>query len=1241
MYGDTAEMDHPEARIRHLNAVLKSFVMINEIISNARDRKDLLKDVCTALTSTRGYHNAWIILMDPDRTVTDWAQDGLGDSFQDLLSQIRRGTLTSCALRALDSHEPEIVSDPSTECSDCPLAASYSGRAGFAVRLDVGEKSTGLLAVSVPVEFLRDAGEHELFMNLARAVSQGVKRLRLEEIRQSQQRRLGSYERIISRISDPMALIDKDYRYTVVNDAYLKKFGKSREEIEGRTVADLLGTDVFLNQVRQHLDSALSGREVVYEDYFTGPGGSPEYHIVNYYPFHDGDVDKGVVVRTVDITPRKRKEQQEALRSELIAYASGNSLAGLMTKALDKIEQLLNSAIGFLHFVDPDQRTLTLQQWSTATRKRFCRASGHSLHYAIEKAGVWADCLRERKGLIHNDYAALPHRKGLPEGHAEVIREMVVPVIRQGAVVAIMGVGNKPVDYTREDLNTLSYLADVTWEVIARKLSDNALRESEEKHRRLFETMAQGVIYQAADGSIVSANPAAERILGLSFSGMIGKTSADPRWKMIREDGSMVPGAEHPAMKALQTGRRAGPVIRGVFHPDRDDHIWLSITAIPVFQPGDTKPCQAYAVFEDITDRRQAEKALHESEKKFRHLFEKAEEGILVARGETLEFVNPALEGILGHSMEKLTSEPFITFIHPDDRALALDRHQRRMRGEHLDRSVDFRVITPDGTVKWININNQVIDWEGSPANLGFVADITQRKQAEREQARLMSAIEQSTDVIVITDPEGAIQYVNPAFMKVTGYTREEAAGQNPSILKSGHQDDPFYQKLWSTITGGDTFRGRMVNKRKDGTLYTEYATISPVVDAKGRIVNFVAVKRDITEREKLQSQLYQARKMESVGRLAGGVAHDFNNKLAIINGYAEMAIDMIDPLDPLGETIREIHTAGMQSADIVRQLLAFARQQTISPVLLDLNDTISGMLKMLQRLIGENIDLTWNPGGNLWPVKIDPSQVDQVMANLAVNARDAIDDVGKLTIGTKNVVAGEDYRRMYPYFVPGKYVVLTVSDTGCGMDQEVKDHLFDPFFTTKGIGKGTGLGLSTIYGIVKQNGGFINVYSEPGQGSVFTIYFPAHEAAESSVSPLEASGRKIPVGSETILLVEDEPAILKMGKGMLERLGYTVFSAETPNDALRAASEYDGTIDLLITDVIMPEMNGRELSSQLSRSHHGLKTLYMSGYTADVIARHGVLDEGVQFIQKPFSMQDLAVKVRETIAADWQVSER
>jgi len=422
------------------------------------------------------------------------------------------------------------------------------------------------------------------------------------------------------------------------------------------------------------------------------------------------------------------------------------------------------------------------------------------------------------------------------------------------------------------------------------------------------------------------------------------------------------------------------------------------------------------------------------------------------------------------------------------------------------------------------------------------------------------------------------------------------------------------------------------------GSTITLLTSKIPLRDPKGEISGVLGTYMDITERkraeeerEKLQAQLVQAQKMESVGRLAGGVAHDFNNMLLVILGHAELALRQVSPANPIHNDLDQIHKAAQRSADLTRQLLAFARKQAITPQILNLNETVSGMLKMLQRLIGEDIALVWHPGANLWPVRMDPTQIDQIMANLAVNARDAIAGVGNLAIETENITLDTSYCALHAGTIPGDYVRLAVSDTGVGMSREVLTHLFEPFFTTKDVGKGTGLGLATIYGIVKQNNGHINVYSEPGHGTIFRIYLPRHidkTAPIKKESPAEAATG----GSETILLVEDELAILAMSKIMLEQFGYRVLAARTPGEAIHLAKEHAGEIHLLMTDVVMPEMNGRDLAKQLLSLYPNLKRLFMSGYTADVIAHRGIVDESIAFIQKPFSIKDMAAKVREVL---------
>jgi len=367
------------------------------------------------------------------------------------------------------------------------------------------------------------------------------------------------------------------------------------------------------------------------------------------------------------------------------------------------------------------------------------------------------------------------------------------------------------------------------------------------------------------------------------------------------------------------------------------------------------------------------------------------------------------------------------------------------------------------------------------------------------------------------------------------------------------------------------------------------------------------------------------------VGKLAGGVAHDFNNMLGVILGHVEMALDQGQADDSLFHHLDEIRKAAGRSADLTRQLLAFARRQTVIPRVLDLNDTVVGMLKMLRRLIGENVEFVWMPGHELWRVKIDPSQIDQILVNLVVNARDAISGVGRITIETANAVVRDVPVLDSPAVTPGEYVVITVSDNGCGMGREILDHIFEPFYTTKSVGKGTGLGLATVYGIVRQNEGFVDVESEPGRGTTFRIHLPRYLGKTDEGQGLSGAGPP-PRGKETVLIVEDGDSVLRMTKAILEQLGYTALTADKPREALRLAEEYEGEIHLLITDVVMPEMEGKKLAGLLTSIRPRMKCLFMSGYTADVIAHHGIIEEGVNFIHKPFAVKGLALKIREIL---------
>ncbi|MGC4121899.1 MAG: PAS domain S-box protein [Myxococcales bacterium] len=547
-----------------------------------------------------------------------------------------------------------------------------------------------------------------------------------------------------------------------------------------------------------------------------------------------------------------------------------------------------------------------------------------------------------------------------------------------------------------------------------------------------------------------------------------------------------------------------------------------------------------------------------------------------------------------------------------------------------------------DGSTVPLHVLARKVEWQGQPALLRVASDVSASQAAEAAleagEQRYRSVVDNIGEGLGLVDLEERFVWANRAADEIFGVAEGGLVGRSLSEFVDGETFERM-QELTRSRPAGERTSYPFELRRPDGGLLTVTVTTSTQYDAQGRPVATYGIFRDITERRRaeeervrLEGQLQQAQKMESVGRLAGGVAHDFNNMLGVILAHADVAIEEVDPDSHVHRDLQEIRKAALRSASLTRQLLAFARRQTVSPRVLDLNQTIGDMLKMLQRLIGEDIALRWAPGAGVWPVKVDPSQIDQILANLCVNSRDAITGVGKLTIETANRSLEEAACASHPGAAPGDYVCLAVSDDGCGMDKQTLAHLFEPFFTTKGMGKGTGLGLATVYGIVKQNRGFIEAFSEPGKGTTFSVYLPRHAGDARRVSP-EGDAGAVTGGPETILLVEDEPAILYAVKRMLERLGYAVLAASSAAQALRLSREHDKAIDLLMTDVVMPEMNGRELARSLTPHRPEIRLLFMSGYTADVIANHGVLDEGVHFIQKPFSAADLASKVRAVLA--------
>jgi PAS domain S-box-containing protein len=686
-----------------------------------------------------------------------------------------------------------------------------------------------------------------------------------------------------------------------------------------------------------------------------------------------------------DITERKRAGEVLLSRLRLSDFARGHTLEELLTRTLDEAEQLTGSAAGFFHFVGADQETIMLQTWSTNTLRALCTAQGKGQHYPASRAGVWADALRQRRPVIHNDCASLPHRKGMPPGHPPVLRELVVPLLRNEQVVALLGVGNKPGEYGTADVESVSLLGNLAWDMVQTKLAEQALRKSEHQYRDVFELASDALLLLASDtGQVIDVNGMASVLYGYERDELLARKATDL------------------SAEPEETGRRT-----------------------------------------------------HEA-----HL----------APGQIFN--------------------------------IPLRLHRKK-----------------DGTVFPVEISARSLIREGQSLILVACRDITERKRAEAERATL-------------------------------------------------------------------------------------------------------------------ENRLQQAQKMESVGRLAGGVAHEFNNKLMGIMNYVELCRDELPPEHPARGYLDEITSEANHSADITKQLLAFARKQVTVPRVLDLSNALAGMAKMLQVLIGEDIDLVWLPGMNLWPIKVDPGQLKQILVNFCLNARDAIAGVGRVTIETANVTLDNAYCAEHAEAVPGEYVRLAVSDSGCGMSKDVLTHVFEPFYTTKEVGKGTGLGLATVYGIVTQNHGHIEVQSEVGKGTTFSLYLP-RAAADADLGPDAATPAELPRGTETILLAEDEKSVRLTSRLFLEALGYTVLAAETPEEALRLGGARSGPIHLLIADVIMPGMNGSDLAGLLTKECPNLKCLFMSGYTADVMRLRGSLSAGLPFMPKPFSRHDLARKVREVLDGD------
>lgn len=862
---------------------------------------------------------------------------------------------------------------------------------------------------------------------------------------------------------------------------------------------------------------------------------------------------------------------------------------------------------------------------------------------------------------------------------------------KNGAEIFLAGFGKILLDHPV----IAGFLMNVR-DVTEQKKAEEALRESEKTYRLLTEKMSDIVWIADMNLRTVYVSPSVETSLGFTQKERLSQTI----------DQQLTPESLSRGLEALEKElsleeradadpNRQATIILEYYHKDGSTR-WME-TLMTGMRNDEGRLIGLHGVTRDVTERKQAQEALVQSEQNYRILascnallndisisFAEA------ASAEDLQIIIPeslrCLTGAMGAtysafdwqtdaleivylSVDEQVSDQIKSFfghgligmripVTKDNRQMMIERGIWRLTdinelsfgavskelSDATREAVGYRLIIGIaifnageliGACSAYFAESELSISDDTLKTFAHLCGIELiRRQAQdiiRKSEELYRTVFESTATAnIILAEDTTILMANNNYARLSGYSREELEGKMSAFsfihpddlgrLKSYHKKRRIDAKLAPL-----SYEFRFVNR--SGEMKDIYACVDIIAGSRESIASLT----DLTEIRHLENQLTQAQKMDSIGRLAGGVAHDFNNMLAVIIGNAEIALSKANRSDPLYKTLQNILNAAERSVGLTRQLLAFARKQTISPKVLDLNETIAGMLKMLQRLIGENIELIWHPGHNLSLVKIDPSQVDQILANLAVNARDSIEKAGKIIIETANKICDEAYRNDNPECVPGKYVVLTVSDNGLGMPKETMDNIFEPFFTTKKNGQGTGLGLATVYGIVKQNNGFINVYSEPGLGSAFKVYLPCH-INDQAQEELPALQTKIQGGEETILIVEDEESVLNLTKDMLEIMGYKVLTARYVEQALQTAREYDGKIDLLLTDVVMPNTNGKELSEKIRDLRPGVKCLFMSGYTADIIARHGIIEEGIMIISKPFSLKELSATVREAL---------
>ncbi|PYO50115.1 MAG: hybrid sensor histidine kinase/response regulator [Gemmatimonadetes bacterium] len=799
----------------------------------------------------------------------------------------------------------------------------------------------------------------------------------------------------------------------------------------------------------------------------------------------------------------------------------------------------------------------------------------------------------------------------------------------------------RPRDWSKRDIDVLTALSVAVMSEIQRRIAERSAHDSQLRlmaERTLAHAVQQQmpvgvVVAEVPSGRLVSVNAQMTEIFRMPF-----KPAADLQsyeWTGFDATGNRYSALEWPLARTVLTRETVRAEEIRIRRGDGSDG-FIRMSSAPV-RDSEGKVVSAVAIVVDMTDQREAERAVRVTDERFKFVAKATNDVIWDWDLRTNSLVwNDSVETVFGHKQNRIYPEIqwWRDHLHVQDRDRVIGGLQAVIDGGGTSWSDHYRYRRADGTYANVMDRGYVArDNTGAAIRvIGAMTDITERSRSEaaiRFQAQLLNAVQQA---VVATDPDGLVIFWNTFAEKLYGWAADEAVGKPIEELTPS----PFLRQHASEIfergAAGESWTGEFLVQGKAGKAFPALLTTSPVRDEHNIVLGFVRVSIDLTERRNLEEQFRQSQKMDAVGRLAGGIAHDFNNLLTVIRLNTEIIMEGLDPTDPRSEDVKQIRSAAERASSLTRQLLAFSRKQILQPRVLDMNSVVSSVEPMLRRLIGEDIVIGSNCTARGYVVA-DPGQLEQILVNLVVNARDAMPQGGRISIETQNAELDETYTSEHAPVVPGRYVMLAVGDTGVGMTRDTREHAFDPFFTTKEAGKGTGLGLATVYGIVKQSGGYVWIYSEPGQGTTLKLYFPeVSSAAAFKTGEYKIMAKEQARGSETILLVEDEEAVRGLTSRILEKQGYRVIAAQHGREAMDIATKEAGHIDLVLTDIVMPGMNGRGLVERLAGIRPRIKSLYMSGYTDDDIVRRGFIEPSKSFLQKPFTSEALLQTVRKVL---------